>query len=234
MKKEKKAIFENAIVHDGKVYVLCKNCTPNSDCGYCALREFCDTSRNSDNLLCDTITENSDGYYFQQLTDKGDIAKYNGLIQKQLADSRDEFPTPDDDAGEQEQQHEQAQHIDVSDMVEDKMRNFMQRKIALAKGAYNGSMPTDAMNDAGMFISITNQMLETFVKKNHDYGNSFHETFCELGIISAVSRMNDKMQRIKSLARGTSPLVDESMEDTLMDLANYSILTLIEIQKAKK
>ena len=81
---------------------------------------------------------------------------------------------------------------------------------------------------------ICEELHETYVRKNTDYGNSFGETFEELGLISAVSRMIDKVNRLKTIAKGHDPLVeDESLEDTLLDLANYSIITLVEIQASK-
>jgi isopropylmalate/homocitrate/citramalate synthase len=71
-----------------------------------------------------------------------------------------------------------------------------------------------------------------YINKNAAYGDSFGKTFQELGIISAVTRMQDKFNRIKALATGAENNVkDEQLEDTLMDLANYCILTLIELEE---
>lgn len=49
------------------------------------------------------------------------------------------------------------------------------------------------------FKDITEEMNALYDRKNHDYGNSFSETFRKLGIISAATRMLDKMNRIVSL-----------------------------------
>lgn len=70
----------------------------------------------------------------------------------------------------------------------------------------------------------------TYRNKNHDYGDSFGETFQKLGIISAITRISDKTNRLQSLATKTAKVTDEKIEDTLMDLANYAIMTLIEIE----
>ena len=80
---------------------------------------------------------------------------------------------------------------------------------------------------------ICEEMNKTYDCKNSDYGNSFGETFEEFGIISAVTRMSDKYNRIKNMAKGTEPYVKEKIEDTLLDLANYCIMTLIEIKNQK-
>ena len=66
---------------------------------------------------------------------------------------------------------------------------------------------------------------------NIAYGDSFGRTFADLGIMSAVTRMYDKFHRITALAQGArNDVKDETVEDTLMDLANYAIMTLIEIE----
>lgn len=79
------------------------------------------------------------------------------------------------------------------------------------------------------FEDITSSMLELYKKKNADYGDSFGKTFGEFGIIAPVVRMNDKLERIKSLIKNEAKINDESIEDTLTDLANYAIMTLIEL-----
>ncbi|KEI81167.1 DUF1599 domain-containing protein [Clostridium botulinum] len=75
---------------------------------------------------------------------------------------------------------------------------------------------------------IYKKLNEIYKSKNHDYGDSFGETYKKLGVISAVTRITDKVNRLQSLCTKDA-LVDESIKDTLMDLANYSIMTLIEL-----
>ena len=36
-----------------------------------------------------------------------------------------------------------------------------------------------------------------------------------------------------NIGLGTKPLVDESIDDTLLDMANYCILTIMELEKAR-
>lgn len=88
-----------------------------------------------------------------------------------------------------------------------------------------------AMNKLEMHKKICSGLSETYRKKNAAYGDSFGKTYRELGIISAVTRMEDKMNRVVSLATGMkNEVTDESIKDTLGDLANYAIMTLIEIK----
>lgn len=78
--------------------------------------------------------------------------------------------------------------------------------------------------------AICQKLNKVYKAKNHDYGDSFGDTYKKLGIISAVTRLSDKMNRIMSLAVSHDAQVkDEKIEDTLLDMANYAIMTLIEL-----
>lgn len=82
---------------------------------------------------------------------------------------------------------------------------------------------------------ICKELNEIYAKKNADYGNSFGDTFQKLGLISAITRISDKYNRICNLTTKNSnetKVKDETIEDTLKDLANYCIMTLIEMQYA--
>ena len=81
------------------------------------------------------------------------------------------------------------------------------------------------------FLRITNQMHDTYIKKNHDYGNSFDKSMDEFGMTSAIIRMNDKLERLKTLSKKESMVKDESVQDTLLDLANYAIMTVMYLKK---
>lgn len=78
--------------------------------------------------------------------------------------------------------------------------------------------------------AICQKLNQVYKAKNHDYGDSFGDTYKKLGIISAVTRLSDKMNRLMSLAVSHDAQVkDEKIEDTLLDMANYAIMTLIEL-----
>lgn len=82
------------------------------------------------------------------------------------------------------------------------------------------------------FKTIADELCALYERKNNAYGNSFGDTYQKLGLISAVTRISDKYNRLCNLA--TNPNIDnlgESIEDTLKDLAAYSIMTLMEIHK---
>ena len=87
------------------------------------------------------------------------------------------------------------------------------------------------MNNIEIHMEICKKLNELYRVKNHDYGDSFGETFDKLGIISAVTRITDKVNRLQSLCTKEQLVNDEKIEDTLMDAANYCIMTLIELRK---
>ena len=74
-------------------------------------------------------------------------------------------------------------------------------------------------------INIEERMFDLFKRKNSDYGNSF-EYFGKVGILV---RLVDKLNRLIKLTDDSYSVQvsDESIKDTLEDLYNYTILTMI-------
>ena len=85
--------------------------------------------------------------------------------------------------------------------------------------------------DVDRFKEITDKMFETFKAKNHDYGSSFSNLFKECGMTYAYGHMAEKLERVKSLMKDEAKVNGEGMKDSLLDLANYAILTVMEIEK---
>lgn len=84
------------------------------------------------------------------------------------------------------------------------------------------------------FANVLSEMFNTYKKKNADYGNSFSETIQEFGYIPAVARINDKLKRVKNMVKGNKMNIkDESLRDNLMDIANYCVLTIVELDNQK-
>ena len=76
---------------------------------------------------------------------------------------------------------------------------------------------------------------DTCIKKNNDYGDSASKGYKEFGLISYVVRMNDKINRINSLIKKQKQEVtDESIKDTLLDLANYCLLAVADMELEEK
>lgn len=76
------------------------------------------------------------------------------------------------------------------------------------------------------FDQITAELRAILEKKNNDYGDDNIGVLGERGLFV---RIWDKVQRLKQLVWNSKELKvkDESIEDTLMDLANYSIIQVI-------
>ena len=88
------------------------------------------------------------------------------------------------------------------------------------------------MNNFEKHKQICEKLNEIYQAKNRDYGNSFGEMYKKLGIISAITRIGDKYNRLVSLSTKSESerrVKDETIKDTLMDLANYAIMTIIEL-----
>ena len=94
----------------------------------------------------------------------------------------------------------------------------------------------DNYNRVQKFEQITDEMFDLYKRKNADYGNSVAKTFDEYGLVSFLVRIEDKLNRVSTLAKKSSTkqqVKDEKIEDTLLDLANYSIMALIELDRVK-
>ena len=81
------------------------------------------------------------------------------------------------------------------------------------------------------FMDITTNMAKTYAAKNHDYGDSFDNSLDKFGLIASIVRMSDKMNRLETLITKEAQVKDESIKDTLLDLANYSIMTVMWLNK---
>lgn len=81
--------------------------------------------------------------------------------------------------------------------------------------------------------NATTDLSDTLIAKNHDYGNAFHDSVQEFGNTVMAIRLNDKMNRLKTLIKTDQQVKDETIEDTLRDLAGYAILSLIEMNDQK-
>lgn len=80
---------------------------------------------------------------------------------------------------------------------------------------------------------ICDELNALYAKKNHDYGDSFHLSYLEEGLAMSRIRLGDKFNRFKQLSRNpdSQSVNDESIRDTLIDLANYAIMTIMEMEE---
>lgn len=86
----------------------------------------------------------------------------------------------------------------------------------------------DPNSREGRFRQITEKMAIVYAAKNHDYGGSF-TTLRKKYPQAILIRLTDKLSRLETLlAGGSAKVKDESIDDTLLDLANYAIMELVE------
>jgi hypothetical protein len=80
------------------------------------------------------------------------------------------------------------------------------------------------------FKKITTEMVELYAKKNSNYGDSFGKLCEDLGLIAGLVPLHNKLDRLTNLIKGGENNF-ESIRDTLIDLANYAIMNLIEFER---
>jgi len=77
-------------------------------------------------------------------------------------------------------------------------------------------------------LDVLSDISDTLIKKQLDYGPNAIKRF---GMEGIVIRMSDKMERLINLIElKKDPTVDESIEDTLFDLAGYAIIGLMYLE----
>ena len=91
----------------------------------------------------------------------------------------------------------------------------------------------DLDNKVRRFREIANGLADLYEKKNHNYGDSFGKLYDDLGPISGLVPLHNKLDRLTNLIKGDVNHF-ESIEDTFRDLASYAIMNLIEFERTQK
>lgn len=96
----------------------------------------------------------------------------------------------------------------------------------------------DATEKIHLHNDILTSIHKMYINKNHDYGDSVHDTYQKYGLVSFLVRMEDKLNRVRNLSKDDVKITDvkvqdEKIEDTLLDLANYAILAVMELKLDK-
>lgn len=96
------------------------------------------------------------------------------------------------------------------------------------------NQPTEAEFMEALHQEICTNLHDTYKRKNADYGNSFSRLFRKRGWAYAMGHIEEKMERIDMLTKKDPSVVGEGIQDSLLDLANYAILTLMEVKFSEK
>lgn len=92
----------------------------------------------------------------------------------------------------------------------------------------NFARPTNV----GLHRDVCEKLNSMYARKNAGYKDSFGQTMDKYGLLSVNLRLTDKLNRLDALweaINNVDNLTDQldnykSMEDTLLDLANYAIM----------
>jgi hypothetical protein len=87
------------------------------------------------------------------------------------------------------------------------------------------------------FKEITEEMLTLTTNKNHDYASEEEalRNFKEFGAVGVLIRISDKLARLKTgMWEKRSFVINESIQDTIMDLAVYSVILKILVENEDK
>lgn len=83
------------------------------------------------------------------------------------------------------------------------------------------------------FDAVVADLRALYNRKNQDYGDSFNRSLNKRGLVAFVVRAEDKFERIDSLLKNKALVKDEAIEDTIRDLANYSIMAVMWLEAQK-
>lgn len=81
------------------------------------------------------------------------------------------------------------------------------------------------------FRDICNRMVETHIRKQGDYGDSYAGLIREFGDVAAVIPLQNKLDRIKNIIRNGGETNNESLADSVLGLACYAVMYLVELNK---
>ncbi len=165
------------------------------------------------------------------LRDNGELFKYKQEVK---------FPSSDYDIDKEAADLNEG---DISQICNHVLTNFFRNHtkmgdVSTVTKAEDGEItnkdtkPKENMDNLIEHAGICGELTSIYRKKNADYGNSFSRAVEKYGLVSALTRISDKFNRLESLIlHQTQEVKDESVQDTLLDLANYCIMTVMEIRK---
>lgn len=82
------------------------------------------------------------------------------------------------------------------------------------------------LNEA--FEKICQEMLKTFIKKHKDYGK---DNILDIGELGIAFRINEKTSRLKNLLSKKIQAMNETIDDSWLDIAVYAVIALLYRKK---
>jgi hypothetical protein len=96
---------------------------------------------------------------------------------------------------------------------------------------YGVTLIAERPKELTRFEEILKEMAALHRKKNEAYGNSFSISVEKYGMIAALTRMSDKFNRIENLILNGAEENDESLRDSLLDMASYAVMSIVELER---
>lgn len=85
------------------------------------------------------------------------------------------------------------------------------------------------------FDELADSLKELHARKNKDYGNAWKKHLMKYGLRPFTMRVSEKVDRIDSIIdNGCAFVKDESIMDTLLDIAAYALMTAAELKDDKE
>jgi hypothetical protein len=110
-------------------------------------------------------------------------------------------------------------------------KDMVELVIPIERAASTKELAQAKMDRLDIYEYILNGLEQTYKNKNNDYGNSVADTYEKFGDLSFLVRITDKYNRLLTLCNPNAPeqkVKDEKIDDTILDLANYCLLWLVE------
>jgi hypothetical protein len=85
-------------------------------------------------------------------------------------------------------------------------------------------------NNVNLHKQLCDDIHNLYIQKNTDYGSSASKSYQEFGMTAYLIRLSDKLNRLKTLSKQEQLVKDESIKDTLMDMAGYCLLALVDLE----
>lgn len=89
-------------------------------------------------------------------------------------------------------------------------------------------------NQTVTFRDICDRMVELNIRKASDYGQSYQNLIKEFGDVAAVLPLQNKLDRIKNIIRKGGESNNEPLADSVLDLACYAVMFMVELENRKQ
>ena len=109
---------------------------------------------------------------------------------------------------------------DVADMLQSFLLELRDRLVE------KFASPSPKTRELLSYEEVMQKLHDVYVRKNSDYGDSFSKSLNKYGEVAAMVRIEDKKNRLDSLfgKENDRMVANESLDDTIEDIANYFIM----------